>query len=199
MAKWKQVDNSAPESKLEIRRRTSVALGQPVDVLDLFCGYGKMYEGIWRETCSSYHGVDNTKVHSVDCCTLMDNRQYLARYGIRDANCFDLDAYGSPWLLAVKIASMFRGSRMAFTLTDWTPQGQRFGQTDRFVQALSGIPRGFRIPSLQRWYRTLLAYSIREIERRSGCKLAQGWYCEAGNGAIPNRYIGLIFNRDEAK
>ena len=51
-------DNSFTEGKVAVREWLLAQVGEPANVLDLYCGAeGQMYQGVWCKA-ASYFGVD---------------------------------------------------------------------------------------------------------------------------------------------
>lgn len=163
---WKQNDHSALHAKARLR----IKFLQPdANVLDLFCGGGRMYEMVYRDRAKKYHGVDNKKIHDPAICTLSDNSHFVRDNNISDFNVFDLDAYGSPVLLLYTVVKKIKGPKAAFFLTDGTPLRQRIDhRVMRIVSATEGIPRKFHIPEIYRWYESIFATMLRDIEAKYG-------------------------------
>ena len=72
-------------------------------VLDLYCGNGTMFKEAYDGKVKNYFGIDKEKIFDNNLCVLEDNRRWVAKNDISGYNFFDLDAYGCPWLLMLKM------------------------------------------------------------------------------------------------
>jgi len=145
------VDNSFLGGKIALRRSLLEGVPDP-SVLDLFCGSGTIYSSVYRDRVAQYTGVDSVKVHDRDLCELQDNASWVLSNDIGAYNVFDLDAYGSPWLLALKIAEKVGRRPWVLFATDGSFQHLSRTSDNRIARSILGIPKRMTVPGLGRWY-----------------------------------------------
>ena len=141
-----KVDNSQGAIRTKIALRENVLeRARPAHVLDCFAGLvGEMHKAVWH-LADSYVGID--QVWSIQDTRLRfvgDNEVILRSIDLGRYNIFDLDAYGSPWVLMVILAerrSWKRGERGAVVLTDGEVQHGRWGSADRGISNFIGVAR----------------------------------------------------------
>ncbi len=96
MSKHEQIDNSALEAKLDLRRRflDKYHAQFPINVLDCCRGDGVIWSRLREEyPVTSYWGVDYKKKPGY---LVVDSRRLLKTPGWPQ-NVIDIDTYGSPW------------------------------------------------------------------------------------------------------
>lgn len=162
------------EMKAALRRRF---LPPAAAVLDLYCGKGEMYRRAYQGKVALYRGVDYRIVHDSRLCSLMPNEVFVKRHDMGIYNVYDLDAYGCPWKLLYLVLRKRAPGEIALFVTDGLVMHQKVDTAaTRMVSATERLPRGLRIPGLNRWYVDLFATMLLDLKRRYGWETAGAWY-----------------------
>lgn len=171
---WDHKDNTDPQHKIALRLKH---LPENAHVLDCFCGTGQMHKGVYKGRAASYLGLDKNKVHDPDLCLLTDNIQYIQRHDVSSYDVFDLDDWGSPWKLMYLILRKHEGAKLTLFVTDGLVMYNKVNQTvSKFVSATEQVPKGMKIPLINRFYVDLFATMLLDIEKRYGWKTTEAVY-----------------------
>jgi hypothetical protein len=186
----KQIDNSALTTKVALRKKWTP---EPANVLDLFCGGGEMYKRCYKGVAAAYHGVDNTKIHAADICTLQDNKQYVKTHDIDQYNVFDLDDYASPWSLMYTIIGKLHSQQTVHMfLTDGLPLHlQRNGNMTKWMLAAEKQNKRINIPGLYRWYADVFGTMLLDIRSRYGWDTRKAIQANNPAGTVYYWYLQL--------
>jgi hypothetical protein len=195
MAKqWGKTDNSMEKEKAELRSRY---LPEEAVVLDCFCGNGEMYRRAYYGKVKEYHGLDKTKIHDPNICTLIDNITYITRHDLGEYNVFDLDDYGSPWKLIYLILRKQPPGDITLFVTDGLVMHQKVdGKVTKFVSAIERIPQQMNLPGINRFYEDLFATMLLDIEERYGWKTTKAVYFHNKRRSV--YYWALKMSKTEA-
>lgn len=159
-------------TKVELRQRVLEHV-KPARVLDCFCGEGAMRDAVWK-AAAHYTGIDQNFTWPPRFRRFVgDNRRILRALDLSAFNVFDLDAFGSPWHVALIIAHRRRwapGELGAIVFTDGSGMNTRFGAMSHDIVALIGAKCG--VPSAKA-HEHLHPMLIRAWARRAGVKLAR--------------------------
>lgn len=128
----------------EERRLRSLLVGRP-RVLEVFCGTtAMMWASVWRECAGAYTGVDQTATAlEVRDVRIGDAMERLGELDLGQYDCFDVDAWGSPWRIVRAIAGRVRltpGRRIGLVITDGSSQNQRFKGSEDSVHWAAPMP-----------------------------------------------------------
>ncbi len=167
---WRQKDSSNINIKVGIRK---AYLPEKAKVLDLFCGYGEIYQRVYKGNVQAYLGIDHLKIHDPELCRLIKNTVFVAHNDISEYNVFDLDDYGSPWMLLYLILKKRNlQDELTIFITDGLPLHlQMTGKVVKMISATESIPRNMVIPAMNRWYAQICSTMLLDIERRYGWKV----------------------------
>lgn len=170
----RQVDNSMPWAKGELRKRY---LPDDAKVLDLFCGSGEMYRRAYQGRVTSYLGLDKEKIHDERLCVLTDNERWVRRHSLDVYNVFDLDAYGCPWKLLYLVLGKRSAGEVTMFVTDGMAERMMMsGHIAKMVSATERVPKNFMLPGLLRWYPDIFATMLLDVERRYGWRTTAAVY-----------------------
>ncbi len=171
---WQKKDSTQLGLKIVLRR---AYLPKKASVLDLFCGRGEIYKRVYQGNVQFYLGIDNFKIHDPNICRLAKNTVFVAHNDISRFNVFDLDDYGTPWLLLYLILRKKLPSDITIFMTDGLILKQKLsGKVTRNVSATEHIPRDMVIPAINRWYIDIFATMILDLESRYGWKTHMAKY-----------------------
>ena len=133
------MDNSYLEGKLAVREWLLGVIGEPVHVLDLYCGAeGQMYRGVWSRA-ASYFGVDKNRPHNLAPTVRMSAERASASFDLDRYNCFDVDCYDSPWKVARRIIQRRGPGTFGMALTTGEQHGLMSGRGNEIIRATLGI------------------------------------------------------------
>jgi len=209
--RWEAVDNKYTSTKVDIRRRVlEVLTPEAAHVFDAFAGTGIMYGYVWRHA-ARYVGCDERWHRDARSCYVADNRRVLRCLDLAAFNCFDLDAYGSPWeqvaIVVARRPPLAVGERLGLVLTDGSWSAYRTGKIPPGLQGLSGVPT---VRSLGRTtaqmsrnaqkqtaktrvdrFDDLLTRGLLGVARRVNGRLIREWRAASPTGAYA-RYLGVV-------
>jgi len=151
-----------------------------------------MFSEVWHRA-SRYVGCDEKWHHDDRCCYVADNRRVMRCTDLQPFNCFDLDAYGSPWEQALILAArrpLQPGERIGLVLTEGTSLYTRFSQVPHAMRQAAGL-----LPAVSlgagRMHDDLIARALRGIARRMRGRVVKEWKAMGVSGA-QMRYLGAI-------
>lgn len=160
-----QKDNSTPARKIHLRKKY---LPKNAVVLDCFCGSGIIYHSCYEDV-KEYHGLDTKKIHGDKLCEIVDNRLWIKNNDINKFTVFDLDSYGSPWLLLFKILKKATQKEIVVFLTDGIYNKlKRDPKLPHIISATEQIPKNFTIPGLTRYYPDIIGTLFLRIKSEYG-------------------------------
>lgn len=139
-----KTDNHSLRQKIELRRQVCALLRQPLKVLDLFAGEGRVWWGM-KEFCEieSYTPVDQKpRVSGVIKMTV--SARTVRGFNLSRFNVIDVDCYGEPWEVWGALSEMITGETAVF-LTHGHVSRQST-MISKFIRAASGIPLDWDIP-----------------------------------------------------
>lgn len=186
------------KAKVEIRQRVLEQLGPAqCRVFDAFAGAGLMWSAVWRQA-ATYVGCDERWHQDDRCCFAADNRRVLRCLDLSAFNCFDFDAFGSPWeqaiILAVRRPPLRRGERLGLVLTEGTSlktalSSERAGLPAALRQA-AGLTRTADVGG-GRLHDELIARALAGVVRRMNGQVVKQWRAIGTTGA-KMRYVGVV-------
>jgi hypothetical protein len=186
-------DNSDLPLKIIIRKKYLLSIDSP-RVLDLFCGLGKLYNGVYRDV-EKYHGVDSETIHDLSCCTLQDNIQFIKTHRIDQYNVFDLDAYGSPILQLMALSTRPLPDRFCVFMTDGLASQRRNSiNANRVIMASLGMKKKVRIVHPGRFYLRIMGALIQSFSKRANVRVESCHYARARTGSKPY-YWAMLFSK----
>lgn len=188
-----KTDNNpqALKAKVAIRRNVLQAVGKPAKVFDAFAGEGQMFSEVWREA-DAYVGCDLKWVRDSRKMFAADNRRVLRAADLAEFNCFDLDAYGSPFEQAIIIADLRKvaaGEILGLVLTEGSGLALKANQVPAAVQELARVNPG--LTGVFRNRDALLQRTIAGLAARFRCSIEKRWQADGKTGASV-RYLGLV-------
>lgn len=187
---WEQLDNSAIDLKIEMRRKY---LPPGARVLDCFCGKGRVYEAVYRDKVKLYFGIDNEKIHSLALCSLTDNLKYLASKDISEFNVFDLDAYGSPWKQMYMILKRSPQNEIVMFVTDGLVMNlKRNNHVTNLVSITESIPKWLNIPGVNRCYVDIFATMLLDATNRYGWEVKETVYMHNERRSVYYWYLQFV-------
>jgi len=162
--KWEQKDSTQLWKKVALRR---AYLPKKAVVLDLFCGKGELYQRVYKDKAKFYLGIDNKKIHDPAICRLCKNTVFVAHNDISQFNVFDLDDYGSPWMLLYLLLKKSTHEDLTIFMTDGLLLHQHLtGRVVKVVSATERIPRHMVIPGMSRWYVDVFGTMLLDMQAR---------------------------------
>lgn len=137
-------DNYSLRQKIDLRRQVCALLGQPLKVLDLFAGEGRVWSEL-RECfeLAAYTPVDNKPRMSGTIKMTVDARTVQA-FDPDEFNVIDIDCYGEPFEIWAQVAARI-GKKTAVFLTHGHVS-RSSTMISKFLRAASGIPLTWNIP-----------------------------------------------------
>jgi hypothetical protein len=134
----KKTDNGPLNIKLDLRRE-SVSKINNCDVLEIFCGSGKMYNLIWSDY-RKYTGIDKVKQFDKRHTICGDALKALTKLKLSDYNVFDIDSYGSPYMVLNYVSRNLKINRKtAFIITDGSSMDLRMGRISEGIRSIINI------------------------------------------------------------
>ena len=139
-----KTDNHSLRQKIELRRQVCALLGQPLTVLDLFAGEGRVWWGMKEfNEIESYTPVDQ-KPRMSGVIKLTVSARTVRGFDLSQFNVIDVDCYGEPWEVWDELARMISGETAVF-LTHGHVSRQST-MISKFLRTASGIPLDWDIP-----------------------------------------------------
>lgn len=192
----KKTDNARHgwKAKCEIRQHVLAAIGaERAHVFDAFAGAGLLWDAVWRDA-ASYVGCDERWFpDGARCAFVADNRRVLRCVDLAAFNCFDLDAYGSPWEQALIIAArrpLAGGERIGLVITEGSSLKTRFSALPYAMMQAAGLTRVAE-RGAGKMHDEIIGRAIRGVVRRMGGSVVREWLAVAEN-STGMRYIGLV-------
>jgi tRNA G26 N,N-dimethylase Trm1 len=109
MAKFKinseKKDNSHPKIKIALRKKISEFF-EKINILDVYGGYGLMYDKVWKNIASEYNIVEG------------DSIEWLKNQRNFTANIYDVDPYASPFEAIELICEKTNNEKISIICTD---------------------------------------------------------------------------------
>jgi len=137
-------DNYSLGQKIELRRQVCSLLRQPLRVLDLFAGEGRVWWGM-KEFCEieSYTPVDQ-KPRMSGVIKMTVSARTVRGFDLSQYNVVDVDCYGEPWEIWNELAKMIRGETAVFLTHGHVSRSSTM--ISKFLRGASGIPLDWNIP-----------------------------------------------------
>jgi hypothetical protein len=191
-----KVDNAHAgwKAKVEIRQLVLAALEPDrTSVFDAFAGAGLMFSEVWRHA-ARYVGCDEQWHRDDRCCFVADNRRVMRCIDLAPFNCFDLDAYGSPWEQAVILATrrprLKPGERIGLVITEGSHLRTMFSFVPMAMRQAAGIAPSGQLGAGRR-HDELIARALQGVVTKMGGRIARQWKAVGVTGA-KMRYLGVI-------
>ncbi len=139
-----KTDNHSLRQKIELRRQVCALLGQPLKVLDLFAGEGRVWWGM-KDLCEidSYTPVDQ-KPRMSGVIKMTVTARTVRGFDLSQFNVVDVDCYGEPWEVWGELAKMISGATAIF-LTHGHVSRQST-MISKVLRAAAGIPLDWDTP-----------------------------------------------------
>jgi len=142
--------------KIEIRKRFIKYIDKK-RVLDLYCGFGKMYNNCYKGL--EYVGIDSDKIHNADLCYLEDNKEFVNKNNIENYNIIDLDSDDDPWGLFDIVLRKLKEKKVVIFITDNNYQKMKNSYScSTSLKKTDNIK--FEIPLLFRFYKKIVGTHI---------------------------------------
>jgi hypothetical protein len=139
-----KTDNHSLRHKIELRREVCALLVQPLRVLDLYAGEGRVWWGMKEfSQIESYTPVDQ-KPRMSGVIKMTVSARTVRGFDLSQYNVVDVDTYGEPWEVWGELAKMITGETAVF-LTHGHVSRQST-MISKFLRAASGIPVEWDIP-----------------------------------------------------
>jgi hypothetical protein len=148
-------DNKSLFEKLEIRKRICAEIREPLRVLDLFCGQGRVWKAMAKHfPIATYTPVDKA-VKQEGAIRMNVTPRSVQAFNPAEFNCIDIDTYGDPWEIWEVISRRVQ-TRTAIFLTfghmgmggldkSHNPNGVVKGLS-KFLRTQEGIPLDWPAP-----------------------------------------------------
>ena len=147
-----KTDNSSLQQKIELRRRVCALLRQPLRVLDLFAGEGRVWWGMQNYfEIGSYTPVDEQPRMS-GIVKMRVTPRTVRGFDLSQFNVIDIDCYGEPWEIWNELAKRIARETAVFLTHGHVSRSSTM--ISKFLRAASGIPLDWDIPkdtSLAKW------------------------------------------------
>ena len=139
-----KTDNYSLRQKIELRRQVCALLGQPLRVLDLFAGEGRVWWGMKEfSEIESYTPVDQ-KPRMSGVIKMTVSARTVQGFNLSRFNVIDVDCYGEPWEVWGELAKMITGKTAVF-LTHGHVSRQST-MISKFLRTAAGISLDWDIP-----------------------------------------------------
>lgn len=185
-------------SKVALRRWVADWMQGGARVLEVFCGQSAaMWALAWRDHCASYVGIDAAQSHiEVRDVRIGDAMEQLGALDLGAFDCFDVDAWGSPWRVVRAIASVRRlqaGERVGLVVTDGSSKRRKFGVSVNdqrwFAAGLPGVRTNAAcVPVVVAGLRTTAALMGARVVGMRRCESGGG-----GGGGVQMSYAAALF------
>jgi len=142
-----KTDNKHLIEKLDIRKRICRELQEPLRVLDLFSGEGKIWRIMGRSfQIASYTPCD--KIPKLPGTIRMDvNPRTVQAFDPSFYNCIDIDCYGDPFEIWAALASRIVRPTAVFLTFGHTIGMAGVNSCSKFLRQQNGIPLDWHIPT----------------------------------------------------
>ncbi len=109
-----KTDNHSLRQKIDLRRQICALLEQPLRVLDLYAGEGRVWSGA-KEFCAieAYTPVDQ-KPRMSGVIKMTVSARTVRGFDLSRFNVVDVDSYGEPWEVWGELARMITGQTAVF-------------------------------------------------------------------------------------
>lgn len=182
-------DNSSPARKIYLRKKY---LPKNAVILDCFCGSGIIYRGCY-EGVKEYHGLDKNKVHDSALCEIANNQVWIRKNDINKFNVFDLDDYGTPWVLLFAILKKTNQKEITVFVTDGLVLHTKLtGKIPRIISATERIPRNFIIPGIFHFYDDIIKTLFLRIESECGYTVSKAVSIPNEANTVRYWYLKLV-------
>lgn len=183
-------DNSWLNEKIKLRKKFLI---ENPCVLDLYCGTGKMYFNVYKETALKYIGIDKEKIFDDDKCFLSDNEEFVRKNNIKDFNVFDLDAYGTPWFLFEKIIKKASRQELHFFVTDglFNDLHHSWGAKTKIFLETEGVEYGTKIFGVWVFYPDFILNFLKQTLNRYGRRLTKAVSLKNSRNKVCYWYLKL--------
>jgi hypothetical protein len=200
---WKITQkDSAPaavRAKAEIRQNVLNYMGaQQCHVFDAFAGQGGMYNAVWKQA-ASYVGCDK-EVFSMDERTayVADNCRVMRNIALAPYNCFDFDAYGSPWeqvYILIKRRLVAPGEAVGLILTEGQGMKMDMGGMSLALSLVAGVSQ--YMAGMGAEQQRIVDRAVAHTATKMHCTIEKEWQA-IGKHSSTIRYIGVVMRGNEA-
>jgi len=102
-------------------------------------------------------------------CEIANNQAWIQKHDITRFNVFDLDDYGTPWVLLFAILKKTNQNEITIFITDGLVLHTKLtGKIPRIISATERIPRNFVIPGIFRFYDDIIKTLFLRLESECG-------------------------------
>jgi hypothetical protein len=192
-----QTDNSAVDLKVQVREWVLARLGLPdseLSVLDLYCGErGEMFQGVWRRA-GSYLGCDKNHPHKLARTIKAPAELAVQQLPLDSFNCFDLDCYDSPWVVARRLLRRRAGGRFGLVLTSGEGRALKNGDCNEIIRATIGASKLSNLSLMIRYHELITGLMVASLAALPRVRLEAGIKGEVHKQNIV-KYVGLIVDK----
>jgi hypothetical protein len=141
----RKTDNHNLNQKVALRRIICTQLAEPLRVLDLFAGEGKLWTEMRKTfTLASYTPVDE-KPRQPGAIKMKVDARTVRAFDPKQFNVLDLDSYGEPWeIFAALLPNIQPGTAVFLT---YGHVGVRSIRISKFLREQCGIPITWEVPT----------------------------------------------------
>jgi hypothetical protein len=186
-------DNSDVELKVRVREWVAARL-EELAVLDLFCGReGEMYQRVWHRA-GLYLGVDKAEPHKLARTICLPAELAVQELDLDLFNCYDVDCYASPWLVARRVLRKRGPGRFGLVLTSGENRSLKTGDCNEVMRTTLGVSGLSDLRLLSRFSDLVMDLMIASLGEMPGIKLESGIKAKV---AKPDAvyYFGLIVDK----
>jgi hypothetical protein len=182
----------AHKAKIEIRERVLAEIGpEKAHVLDLYCGAGEMFKGVWHKA-ASYVGVDQDWFQDERLQYVADNRRVMRAIDLSTFSIVDCDAWGSCYEQLIILAARRQikpDEKLGLIITDGSGLRLKMGWIPDGLAILSGLRR--HMPGVARNHEQIIDRAFQGLCHRMNAKIIKQ-YRAKGRAASSLWYIGMI-------
>jgi len=140
-----KTDNRNLRQKVDLRAAICAQLTEPLRVLDLFSGEGRLWSAMReRFAIASYTPVDE-KPRQPGCIRMKVDARTVRAFKVQNFNCIDIDSYGEPWEVFAAILPNIKTQTAVFLTYGHVGMGSV--SISKFLREACGIPPAWEVPS----------------------------------------------------
>lgn len=134
----KKTNNAKTDAKIKLRKK-ALTLSR-INILEVFCGAGEMYNSVWSDA-DKYTGIDIVKYFDKRNTICGDAFKAVSSIDLTGFNVFDIDAYGSPYLILDKVIERIDKTinEFYFIITDGSAMDLRLGRICHGMRRMTNI------------------------------------------------------------
>ena len=202
MSKFRGVktNNAKNKSKIQIRENVLSLFKNERNVLEVFCGDGKMYRDVWKKG-DKYTGIDIVEFNDERETIQGDSKEVLNSLDIDRYNIFDIDAYGSPYEeLSIILKKLDRNkyNEYAFIITDGLGIDLKMGNIAHSLRSILDI-KSSKIKNAHKLHEVFIQKIVDKLIKNFNNIKETKFYHTKGITGANMRYYSIYINLQNCK